>query len=64
MAKKTYVALSEIRGLEAPKPNKDGTTVEHVLPGGAEYSMDEADAEPFVAGGSLVLKSAKTEPKE
>lgn len=59
MAKKTYVAASQIRGIEAPKVDKaSGNMVEHVLEMGAEISLDEALAAAFVAGGSLVLKGA------
>lgn len=59
MAKRTYVALSKIIGLEPPKRDRDGNVVgEHTLEIGAECTIDEALAQPLVAGGSLALKGA------
>ena len=63
MAKRTYVAVSKICGIEPAKTDKAGNVVtEHTLEAGAEYSMDEAAAAPFIAGGSLVLKGAASAP--
>lgn len=57
MGKKTYIAQNRICGIEPPTVNqKTKERIEHVIEAGDEYSMDDADAAPFVAGGSLKLK--------
>jgi hypothetical protein len=60
MAKKIYTAQNEIRGLEAPRKDKGGSVLEHVLKAGEEYEMEEKEAEALIAGGALILKGAKT----
>lgn len=67
MAKKTYIAQSEHRGLLPPKKDpQTGLMEEHVLPAGGEISLDEEVGQKLVDGKSMVEKGGKpaSDPKE